>query len=314
MTTTEPGDDYVASEPITVHLTPDHVEVAESAAIDVLDDDENEGTPTFELGVKIARAVLSAAAQPLETTRSSHQPDSLAGQVYALANRLRRDGQGDLADELDGYVAVHGRTAVPPMAAAAATARFDNDAVHAYRSTNGGITVWVRGPGTGDEPWTTLNPPEYEGHHPRATDTDVAESMLAALAYAGVPVVGPEDTPRARRARWRRHDVKALGHEAREVEAAAAAQFVAAGYADKQLDARIMVELLSSAGLLADSLPERRAVPDGLCGDKNDHEQHLVEYAAVANGPMVCHGDQTRRMPWAAEQAQRAGAAKEATS
>lgn len=56
--------------------------------------------------------------------------------------------------------------------------------------------------------------------------------------------------------------------------------------------------------------PAPPVVPEGLCGDKVDHAPHRVEYAAVAGGPMNCHGDQSRRMPWAAEQAQRRAAAQ----
>ncbi|WP_251153734.1 hypothetical protein [Cellulosimicrobium sp. Marseille-Q4280] len=304
MTSTD--DDYVAPEPITVHLTPDHVEIAESVAIDTLENDENDGMSTFDLGVKIARAVLSAAAQPVARARGYYQPDSLAGQVYELANRLRQDGQGDLADELDRYVAVHGRAPAPSMAVAAASARFDNDAVHAYRNVFGSITIWVRGPGTGDEPWTQMVPAQSDVDTAQATDADVAESMLGALAYAGVPVPGPEDTARALAAPWRKVDARPLGHEARPVEAAVAAELVRYGFVPKQLDGRVIASVLEVAGLLVEDLPAERSVPQGLCANKADHAPHRVEHAPVADGPMHCHGDQTRRMPWAAEQAQRA--------
>lgn len=307
MTATDDG--YVASEPITVHLTPDHVEIAESAAISALEDDETEGLTTFDYGVKIARAVLSAAAQPVTRARGYYQPDSLAGQIYELANRLRGDGQGDVADELAGYVAVHGRAQAPTMAAAAASARFPNDAVHAYRSAGGGITVWVRSPGAGDEPWTQLVPPQCEVDTARATDADVAESMLGALAYSGVPVPGPEDTARALAAPWRQHTAKALGHEARPVEAAVADQLVRHALVPKRLDGRVIASVLEVAGLLVEQIPPTRHLPYGLCGDRSEHAPHRVEYAAVANGPMNCRGEQSRRMPWAAEQAQRAAGA-----
>lgn len=302
-------DDYVAPEPITVHLTADHVEIAESAAISALEDDETEGLTTFDLGVKVARAVLSAAAQPAHPTRGDYQPDSLAGQVYELANRLRQDGQVDLADELAGYVAIHAAPRTPTMAEAAASARFPNDAVHAYRSASGGITVWVRSPGAGDEPWTQLVPPQCEVDTARATDADVAESMLGALAYSGVPVPGPEDTARALAAPWRHHPAKALGHEACPVEAAVADQLVRHGLVPKRLDGRVIASVLEVAGLLVEQIPPTRHLPYGLCGDRSDHAPHRVEYAAVAGGPMNCRGDQSRRMPWAAEQAQRAAGA-----
>ena len=103
-------DTYTPLGPVTVHLTPEHVEIAESAAIDVLEDDESDGMVAFDLGVKIARAVLSVAAQPAEHAGASAQPDTLAGQVTALARRLRRTGHEDLATELTALVWIHYRT------------------------------------------------------------------------------------------------------------------------------------------------------------------------------------------------------------
>lgn len=52
-------------------------------------------------------------------------------------------------------------------------------------------------------------------------------------------------------------------------------------------------------------LPGMGPHPVGLCGNRDDHAPHLVEYAAVAGGPMWCHADQGRRLPWAAERAAR---------
>lgn len=42
-------------------------------------------------------------------------------------------------------------------------------------------------------------------------------------------------------------------------------------------------------------------VPEGLCGNREDHDPHLVEFAPVANGPLWCHADQSRRLPYALE-------------
>lgn len=42
-------------------------------------------------------------------------------------------------------------------------------------------------------------------------------------------------------------------------------------------------------------------LPMGLCGIREDHEPHLVPYAAVANGPMWCTADQSKREPYASE-------------
>ena len=39
-------------------------------------------------------------------------------------------------------------------------------------------------------------------------------------------------------------------------------------------------------------------LPEGLCGDKRDHTPHRVDYAPVSNGPMWCHADQRRRLPY----------------
>jgi hypothetical protein len=44
------------------------------------------------------------------------------------------------------------------------------------------------------------------------------------------------------------------------------------------------------------------SLPQGLCGQRGDHEPHRVAYAAVADGPMWCHADQTKRLPFALEQ------------
>jgi len=44
-----------------------------------------------------------------------------------------------------------------------------------------------------------------------------------------------------------------------------------------------------------------KTLPVGLCGDRGDHEPHLLAYAAVADGPMWCHADQTKRLPFALE-------------
>ena len=43
-------------------------------------------------------------------------------------------------------------------------------------------------------------------------------------------------------------------------------------------------------------------IPVGLCGNRSDHEPRLIEYVAVADGPMFCHADQAERLPYAAEQ------------
>ena len=41
-------------------------------------------------------------------------------------------------------------------------------------------------------------------------------------------------------------------------------------------------------------------VPEGLCGNKNDHEPHVVPRAAVAGGGSFwCHADQKKRLPFA---------------
>ena len=42
--------------------------------------------------------------------------------------------------------------------------------------------------------------------------------------------------------------------------------------------------------------------PVGLCGNRDDHEPHLVESAAVAGGgPFWCHADQSKRLPYVLE-------------
>ena len=43
-------------------------------------------------------------------------------------------------------------------------------------------------------------------------------------------------------------------------------------------------------------------IPTDLCGNRDDHEPHLIEHVAAADGPMFCHADQTKRLPYAAEQ------------
>jgi len=44
---------------------------------------------------------------------------------------------------------------------------------------------------------------------------------------------------------------------------------------------------------------------EGLCGDKTDHNPHRVEWSTVAQAGFWCHADQTKRMPWAGEQARK---------
>lgn len=48
----------------------------------------------------------------------------------------------------------------------------------------------------------------------------------------------------------------------------------------------------------------RPLTPLGLCGNRADHEPHLMDYVPVANGPMWCHADQTKRLPYARERNQ----------
>lgn len=43
---------------------------------------------------------------------------------------------------------------------------------------------------------------------------------------------------------------------------------------------------------------------EGLCGNREDHEPHYMEFVPVANGPMRCHADQTQRVPFAIRQPQ----------
>jgi len=45
-------------------------------------------------------------------------------------------------------------------------------------------------------------------------------------------------------------------------------------------------------------------LPEGLCGNREDHEPHLLKWAAVANGPMWCHANQSVRVPYARERNQ----------
>jgi hypothetical protein len=44
---------------------------------------------------------------------------------------------------------------------------------------------------------------------------------------------------------------------------------------------------------------------EGLCGDKADHDPHWVKQAPVAMSGFWCHADQTKRMPYAGEQARK---------
>lgn len=41
----------------------------------------------------------------------------------------------------------------------------------------------------------------------------------------------------------------------------------------------------------------REVAAAGLCGDRRDHAPHVLAYVAVVDGPMVCHADQSRRVP-----------------
>lgn len=51
------------------------------------------------------------------------------------------------------------------------------------------------------------------------------------------------------------------------------------------------------AGAKASAAEAEATVPEGLCGDRRDHEPHTLAYAAVVDGPMFCHADQSRRVP-----------------
>lgn len=48
----------------------------------------------------------------------------------------------------------------------------------------------------------------------------------------------------------------------------------------------------------------QRHLPVGLCGNRADHVPHRIEFVAVANGPMWCHADQSKRVPFSIRQPQ----------
>lgn len=72
-------------------------------------------------------------------------------------------------------------------------------------------------------------------------------------------------------------------------------------------DEVIALELTAEiAGEIADLLREsldniKPALMVGLCGNRQDHEPHKVLWAAVVDGPMWCHADQSKRLPHALE-------------
>lgn len=51
-------------------------------------------------------------------------------------------------------------------------------------------------------------------------------------------------------------------------------------------------------------MPEER-LPEGLCGNREDHEPHVHESATL--GRFWCSADQSKRLPYAAERRRRDG-------
>lgn len=78
-------------------------------------------------------------------------------------------------------------------------------------------------------------------------------------------------------------------------------QLYATEYSDKTLS---LIHLIQERNPQhADTVaPKRPGIPVGLCGNRDDHVPHIMKYAPVANGPMVCHAQQHRRVPFAIPQ------------